>query len=108
MSEKRRRKHYSAEQKVRIVRLHLLEGRPISDLSDEFGINPTQYFRWQKTFFENGQAAFNCADGRKAKRAEDAKDKKIAKFEEKIQAKNEVIAELMQEHVQLKKELGEP
>jgi uncharacterized alpha-E superfamily protein len=35
-------------------------------------------------------------------------DKKIQALESKIQLKNEVVAELLQEHVQLKKELGEP
>jgi hypothetical protein len=29
-------------------------------------------------------------------------------LEDKLRTKNEVLAELMEEHVQLKKELGEP
>jgi hypothetical protein len=40
--------------------------------------------------------------------AENGKDRKIARLEEKLQQKNEVLAELMQEYVQLKKALGEP
>ena len=34
-------------------------------------------------------------------------DQKIARLEEKLVKKNEVVAELMEAHVQLKKELGE-
>ena len=44
------RKQYSPEQKVSIVRRHLLENVPVSDLCDEFGIHATQYYQWQKSF----------------------------------------------------------
>ena len=56
MSEQR--KHYPAPDKVAILRLHLLEKKPVSDLCDQFGIHPTLFYRWQKEFFENGAAAF--------------------------------------------------
>ena len=52
---KKRRKHYTPEEKVAILRRHLLEGVPISDLCDELGLQPTVFYRWQKEFFENGQ-----------------------------------------------------
>jgi transposase-like protein len=103
-----KRKHLTPEQKVAIVRRHLLENVPVSDLCDEHGIHATQYYTWQKQLFENGAQAFerrvNKANER---RRQDANTKKIAQLEEKIQTKNEVVAELLEEHVQLKKELGE-
>ena len=101
------RKHYTAQEKVAILRLHLLEHQPVSDLCDQYGLHPTLFYRWQKEFFENGHAAFEHA-GRRRKADADAKDRKIAALEGKLQQKNEVLAELMQEYVQLKKELGEP
>jgi transposase-like protein len=104
---KEQRKHYSASEKVAILRLHLLEKKPVSDLCDEYGIHPTLFYRWQKEFFENGAAAFDNP-GKRRKAAEGVKDRTIAALEEKLQRKNEVLAELMEEHVQLKKELGEP
>jgi transposase len=104
MSDKR--KHYSGPDKVNILRLHLLEKKPVSDLCDQYAIHPTLFYRWQKEFFENGAAAFENS-GRRRKAAEDGKDRKIASLQEKLQQKNEVLAELMQEYVQLKKELGE-
>ena len=104
---KGQRKHYSNAEKVAILRLHLLEKKPVSDLCDQYGIHPTLFYRWQKEFFENGTAAFEN-HGRRRKAEEDAKDRKIAALEDKLQRKNEVLAELMEEHVQLKKELGEP
>ena len=104
---KAQRKHYSNPEKVAILRLHLLEKKPVSDLCDQYGIHPTLFYRWQKEFFENGHAAFDNR-GKHRKADEGVKDRKIAVLEEKLQRKNEVLAELMEEHVQLKKELGEP
>ena len=52
------RKDFTPEQKVTIIRRHLLEGVPISGLCDEHGIHPTQYYNWQKQLFENGAIAF--------------------------------------------------
>jgi transposase-like protein len=101
------RKHYSNPEKVAILRLHLLEKKPVSDLCDQYGIHPTLFYGWQKELFENGHAAFEN-HGKRRKAAEGVKDRKIAALEEKLQRKNEVLAELMEEHVQLKKELGEP
>jgi transposase len=55
---RKERKHYSGEEKVAILRRHLLDKVPISDLCDELGLQPTVFYRWQKEFFENGAAAF--------------------------------------------------
>ena len=55
---KKQRKHYTPEEKVAILRRHLLEKEPISKLCDEVGLQPTVFYRWQKEFFENGAAAF--------------------------------------------------
>ena len=55
---KRQRKHYTAEVKVAILRRHLLEKVPVSDLCEEQGSHPTVLYRWQKEFFESGAAAF--------------------------------------------------
>jgi transposase len=104
---KAHRKHYSNPEKVAILRLHLLEKKPVSDLCDQYGIHPTLFYRWQKEFFENGAAAFEN-HGKRRKAVEGVKDRKITALEEKLQRKNEVLAELMEEHVQQKKELGEP
>lgn len=99
------RRHFSAQEKAAIVKRHLVDRIPVSDLCDEYGLQPTQIYNWQKQLFENAAAAFE-RPGR-APRQDQAKDRKIAALEAKVQQKNEVVAELLQEHVQLKKELGE-
>ena len=100
------RRHFTAEEKAAVVRRHLVDRVPVSDLCDEYGLQPTQIYSWQRQLFANAAAAFE-RPGRKAKQ-DDAKDRKITALEAKVQQKNEVVAELLQEHVQLKKELGEP
>ena len=99
----RERKNYTPEEKVAILKRHLLEKVPVSDLCDELGLNPTVFYGWQKQFFENGAAALQKTRSRQV----DRRDQKIEKLEAKLAQKNEVLAELMQEHVELKKELGE-
>jgi transposase-like protein len=101
------RRHFTPEQKVAILREHLLDKTPVSEVCDRHHIAVSLFYLWQKEFFENGHHAFR-ANGRHAKRAEDARQQKIATLEAKLQRKDEVIAELMEEHVQLKKNLGEP
>jgi len=57
-SGKRGRRHFTPRQKVAIVKQHLVDRRPISDLSDEHGIKPSQVYQWQKQLFEQGEGAF--------------------------------------------------
>src|SRR5215207_4903151 len=101
----RQRRHFTPEQKVALLRLHLLEKKPVSDLCEEHHLAVNLFYLWQKQLFENGAAAF-AHPGKRQQAAPDAKDRKIAALEEKLQRKNEVLSELMEEHVGLKKELG--
>ena len=102
--KKRKRRAYTPEEKVAHLRRHLLEKVPVSDLCEELGIHPTLFYNWQRQFFENGTAAFE-RKGRKPDRERQAEEK-IAHLEEKLTKKNEVVAELMEEHIALKKKLN--
>ena len=97
------RKHYTAEQKIAILRRHLLEHVAVSDVCDEYGIQPSVFYRWQQQLFENGAAAF----GPQAKGPTDSLTQKVNALEEKLTRKNEVLSELMEEYVKLKKTLGD-
>jgi transposase-like protein len=103
----RQRRHYAPEQKVALLRLHLLEHKPVSDICQEHNLSVNLFYLWQKQLFENGTAAFETT-GKRRKTGQDAKDRKIAALEEKLRRKHEVLSEVMEEHVRLKKELGEP
>ena len=102
-----KRKKFSPEEKVRLLRLHLIEKEPVSDICDRNGLNPNVFYRWQKQFFENGAAAFvQSGNGRKDSRSKKL-ERQNAQLKSKLTNKDEVIAEIMASHVRLKKSLGE-
>ena len=102
--ENHEKKQYTAEQKVAILRRHLIEKVTVPDLCDEYHLHPTVFYRWLKQFFENGAAAFGPPP-RTSKEVE-AREARIRFLEAKLKRKDEVMAELMEEHVALKKVLG--
>jgi len=100
---KRGRRKFTGTEKVAILRRHLVDHVAVSQLCEEVGLQPTQFYQWQKQFFENGAAAFE----RNGKPRVDGSHERINALEAKIRRKDEVLGELMEEHVALKKELGE-
>jgi len=98
-----KRRHFSPEQKMAILRRHLLEHVPVSDLCDEYDLQPTVFYAWQKQLFEDGAVVFE----RQADRPSVQLTRQVAHLEGKLTQKNEVLAELMEEHLRLKKALGD-
>lgn len=94
--------HYTPEEKVSILRRHLIDHVPVSDLCDENQLQPKLFYDWQKLFFENVAAAFSR--DQKSQKSADAGS--IQQLEQKLQRKHEVLSELMEEHIKLKKDLG--
>ena len=108
MSSTKERRHFTGQEKVAILRRHLLEKVPVSDLCEEHWIHPTLFYRWQKDWFEQGAVVFDAPKGRvRNGRQEDAAAQRITALEDKLRRKDEVLGELMEEHVALKKSLGE-
>ena len=98
------RKPYTTEEKVAILRRHLLDQVPVSDLCAEYHLHPTPFYRWQRPFFENGAAALAGA----SRSAAAPLEAQIAALEAKLARQHEVLSEVMEEYVRLKKALGEP
>lgn len=89
-----------------ILREHLVERVPISEVCEKHGIQPTLFYTWQKKLFEEGAAVFEQPRAQSG-RQQGAQQLRIEALEAKIRNKDEVLAELMSEHVALKKNLGE-
>ena len=98
------RRHFSAEQKISILREHLLEGAAVSDVCDRHGLNPTVFYRWQKELFEKGAQVLQSSRG---PAREKQLERKVESLQKKLSHKDEVIGEIMHEHVALKKKLGQ-
>ena len=103
-SKSKQRRQYSASQKIAILREHLLENRPVSDVCEAHGLSPNVFYRWQKDLFESGHLVFERRGTDPMARTA---ERKIDKLERKLQQKDSVLAELMAEYVAVKKTLGD-
>lgn len=101
----RQRRHFPDHDKVAILKRHLIDKVPVSDLADELDLHVNQVYDWLKKFFDNGHLAFT--NGRKSKAVEDANVKKIEQLQAKLHKKNEVMAELMEALTEEKKRNGD-
>ena len=100
------RQRFGTDQKATILKRFLVDKVPISDLCDKYGIKPNQVYAWQKILFDNLEVAFHPVAKRAARKVSD-QEEKIARLEAKLQQKNEVISELMEENIRAKKSIGE-
>jgi len=98
---KRTRRHFSAQDKIRILRLHLLEAQPLSEVCKAEEITPALFYSWQNRLFEGGASAFE-----KGPPKTDPRDRRIDELETELGRKVAVIGELAQEIVEAKKPLG--
>lgn len=103
---KRTRKHFTAAEKMALLRRHLIEKTPVSTVCEEAKIQPTVFYRWLKQLFENGASALERGAGA-ADRPDLKAARRIAHLEERLRTKDHVLSELMEEHVALKKNRGE-
>jgi transposase-like protein len=99
---KRERRHWSAEEKIKLLRRHLIEKIPISKICEEARLAPSLFHRWQEQLFVNAALAL---EGKRLERTQD--QQRVEKLEQKIRQKDEILVELLAEHIALKKELGE-
>jgi len=95
-----KRKKYTAEEKIKILREVLEEGKSISQVSDKYELHPNNIFNWRKQLFEGGIQIFQT---KRPDISEKAEERKVSMLEDKIKQKDEVIADLAQELLGLKK-----
>jgi len=105
---KRSRRAFTTEQKVAILRRHMADKIPVSDLCEEYKLQPSVLYQWQRHLFEHMAAAFEPAPGNRGLTREKELAAKVERLEGRLAKKDGVIAEISAEYVQLKKELGEP
>jgi transposase len=105
---KQKRRRFTAEQKATILRRHLKDKVPVSDLCDEYKIQPSVFYGWQRLLLDNAESALeaNGSTRRSSSRATELA-RKIETLEAKLARKDNVIAEISEEHIALKKERGE-
>ena len=95
-----RRKRYTAEEKVKILREVLEDGKSISQTAEKYGVHPNNVIAWRKQLIEGGTQTFQI---KRVDISSKAEERKVAALESKIKQKDEVIAELAEELLALKK-----
>lgn len=110
------RRHFGDDQKAAIVRRHLADKVPVSDLADEYHLQPSLIYLWVKQVLDQAERAFQQPRGKRPKpdpkfaqleRRAAQLEAQLAQRDAKLAQKNEVIAELMEDNVRSKKAAGE-
>ena len=109
-NQSKNRKRRTSEEKLALLKRHLVKGEKISDICEAETIAPSQFYDWQQTLFANGAKALD----RKGKTSTTQESKKVRelqseldKTQKRLSDKHEVLSELMSEYVQLKKNIGD-
>jgi len=104
---KRSRRVGTAEQKATILRRHLGDKVPVSDLCDAYELAPSLFYLWQKPALEHLTAALQ--DGRIVRgesQTTSADRARVAASETIIAKKDRLIAEVSEEYLDMQKSLG--
>jgi len=104
---RRPRRRFSDVQKTKAVLAHVQDGVPVSQVCENLGIHPNQYYEWQKQAFSSLPHVFSRDAIRQERSHQREVDKReVDNLKSKLSQKDEVIAELLTEHIALKKRLG--
>jgi transposase len=106
MGDSRKKKRWKPEEIVAILKRVLMDRAEVSKVCEEAGCCPSQVYRWQKEFFDQGAGVFQRSNGSDDKRVRQLAAKAEA-LEAKLRRKDEVLSELMEEHLRTKKALGD-
>ena len=99
---KRTRRKFTPQDKAAILREHLIEKVPVSNLCDKHGLKPTLFYRWQKELLENLAGLFERQTGSTTA----ALRRENEALRQRLLDKDQVIAQIMEDFVAVKKTLG--
>jgi transposase len=102
---KRQRRHFTPEQKADLLRRHLVDKVPVSEICNELKLQPTVFYDWLRILLAQAHVVLTTPS--RGQSAEKQLEAKVTALEEKLAKKDGVIAEVTEEMVKLKKELGE-
>lgn len=100
MSEKKKRRRWTAGEKLRVVMTGLDGSVEISELCRREGINPTQFYLWKKQLMTSAAKVFENGRGSQPSAREQ-------RLETELRRAKDVIAEITAENLDLKKGLSD-
>src|SRR3954467_15890045 len=87
-------RHFTTEQKVAILKRHMVDKVPVSDLCNELGLQPSVFYQWQRQALENLAAALSTPVDEGPSKREKELVAKTKELEAKLARKDNVIAEV--------------
>lgn len=102
-----KRRAFWAEKKAEVLRRHLVDKIPVSNLCDGYKIQPGLFYNWRRQMTANLSAALQ--DGRSTSRSDgelQMAQARIVALEAKLARKDAIIADISEEHLQLKNAWG--
>lgn len=106
-SSNRSRRNFTTEKKVELLQKHLVDKEPVSKICEENQLQPSLFYQWMRQALANLAGAMAPEAATEASKREKELVAKTKELEAKLAKKDNVIAEISAEYVQLKKELGE-
>jgi transposase-like protein len=105
---KKKRNYRSPEEKATLLRRHHVDKVPITTICAENNLQPSVFYQWQRELFERASRVLGKGAADQPSSREQELKKRLEAAQARLAKKDEVIAEISQEYVDLKKELGEP
>jgi len=102
-----KKKRFTAEEKVMILRELLENKTPISELSEQYGLHPTVIYSWKKQMFESASEIFS-GKHKNRKKGLSPEEVKIKKLEDTLRIRESLISEIVADNIILRKELDGP
>lgn len=87
-----------------ILREHLENSIPISDLAEQYDVHPNAIYKWKKQLFESASDNLSVKSKKQTKKQSMA-EKRIAELERLLAVRESLITELVEDNITLKKNL---
>lgn len=100
MSQPKRRRRWTADQKLKLVLETLQSDQKLAEICRREGISPTQVYQWRKQLLGSAEAVYGRKQG-------GGQDRQVAKLATENQRMKNVIAEITAENLDLKKTLSD-
>jgi len=100
MSESKKRRHPTADEKLRILEEAQQPGVQIAELCRRHGIGTSQFYTWREQARQGAKAALSQPAGRKGQSKVDAAVERLTAERDRLRA---VVAEITAENLDLRK-----
>jgi transposase len=98
-----KKKFYSPEEKIMILREHLEKNVPISELSEKYGLHPNIVYIWKKQLFEQAPQILSRSKTKSEERKITAQEQRIAELEVLLAKRESLITDLVEDMIAIKK-----